>query len=139
MRPKGNPPESKANMSETVVQKKISRLVQKELSEIIRLGSSYSMGTMVTISIVRITADLGLAKVYVSVFPEDKLLPVVDHLNANVWEIRKSLAQRIRNKLRKMPEVAFYADDTLQEVERMEKILKDLNIPADTDSIPPSE
>ncbi len=126
-------------MSETVVQKKISRLVQKELSEIIRLGSSYSMGTMVTISIVRITADLGLAKVYVSVFPEDKLLPVVDHLNANVWEIRKSLAQRIRNKLRKMPEVAFYADDTLQEVERMEKILKDLNIPADTDSIPPSE
>ena len=127
-------------MAETIVQRKLAKLIQREVGEIIDRGKFFP-GAMLTVSVVRVTRDLSIAKLYVSSFPEQKLDPAVKLLNEESWNIRKQLAQRIRNKVRKIPELRFFGDDTLQEANRIEKLLnnvlpkdkKDSNDPSFTD------
>lgn len=114
---------------ESVLQKKIAKLIQVEVSLILQRETQYSLGTMVTISMVSVPRDLELGKIYVSVYPETNAVQVVKNLNANAWEIRKFLAARIRNQLRKMPNVQFYWDNTLQEAAKIEHLLSTLDIP----------
>ncbi len=104
-------------MSETIVQRKLAKLIQRELGTIIDRGQFLS-GAMLTISVVRITRDLSITKVFVSCLPESQLPQAIETLNTEAWQIRKALGQRIRNKVRKIPEIRFYGDDTLQEAER---------------------
>lgn len=113
-------------MAESKVQKKLSKLMQQELSEILQLKQTYMSGVMVTVSQVKVPADLSLSKVYVSVFPDGKLEELVEVLNENSWEIRKSLAGRIKNKVRKIPELRFYEDDSYKEADRISRLLDDL-------------
>lgn len=113
-------------MSESIVQKKLGKLIQQELGTILGRNEILSQGRILTISVVRITRDLGLAKIYVSVLPDNALNEVVDALNKKVWDIRYQLAGRIRNKIRKIPELHFYADDSFQEAERINKLLDSL-------------
>lgn len=117
-------------MSETIVQKKIGRLIHEELSSIMVHGRQYVPGAMLSISVVRPTGDLSLAKVYVTVFPDSQLEGAIEVLNENSWELRKLLSARIRNKMRKMPELRFYPDDSFREAERIEGILSTLEISA---------
>lgn len=114
---------------ESVLQKKIAKLIQVEVSLILQRETQYSLGTMVTISMVSVPRDLELGKIYVSVYPETNAVEVVKNLNANAWEIRKFLSARIRNQLRKMPNVQFYWDNTLQEAAKIEHLLATLDIP----------
>jgi len=114
-------------MSESIVQKKIARLVQRELSEIIQLGG-YAPGVMPSITVVRMTPDLSLARVYVSVFPDSKLEETVALFNAEQRELRRQLAARIRNKVRKIPEIRFYVDDSFIEAEKINKLLDQLDM-----------
>lgn len=111
-------------MSETIVQKKTARLVQRVLSEVIQRGG-YVQGVMPSISVVRMSPDLGVAKVYVTVFPDRALQETVDTLNEHVWEIRKELAQQIRNKVKMIPELTFYVDDSFIEAEKIEQLLNE--------------
>ena len=110
-------------MSESIVQKKIAKLIQKELSEILRRGG-YIVGGMITVSVVRMTADLSLAKIYITVFPDNQLNTIVNELNERAWEIRKQLGARIKNKMRKMPDIRFYVDDSFVEAEKIDRLLK---------------
>ncbi len=117
-------------MAESIVQKKLAKLIQQEISEILN-QQAYISNVLLTVSIVRITGDLSIAKIYVSCFPDAKQQHAIDTLNEHVWEMRKLLAQKIKNKVRKIPDLRFYADDTLQEVEKIEEIFKEINLDDD--------
>jgi ribosome-binding factor A len=111
-------------MEETVVQRKTAEMIRRELSEILSREVVVRPGTLLTVSLVRVTGDLSIVKVYVTLLPETGLNQVVDALNEKTWEIRNLLAPRIRNKMRKMPELRFFADDSLQEAMAMEKLFE---------------
>lgn len=111
-------------MQESTRQKKFSRLVQKELSDVFLKDYALPQGAMVTISVVRSSPDLALCRIYVSVFPETKLKAVVDALTLDRFELRKFLGNRIRHQVRGIPELTFFPDDTLAEADRMDQILK---------------
>lgn len=113
-------------MGESIVQKKVAKLVQQELGDLFSHELNYVPGTFPTVTVVRVPADLGLAKVYVSVLPDTRLQEVAEALNENAWEVRHLLAKRIRNKVRKIPELRFYADDSMKEAERINQMLDEL-------------
>ena len=111
---------------ESVRQQKVSRLLQKELSTLFQSQFSHlGQGSMVSITVVRITPDLSFARVYVSIFPANEPKAVVDGINNNLSEITHALYQRIRNQFRKMPEIRFYHDDSLDYAARIDEILSD--------------
>ena len=80
---------------------------------------------MVSVSIVRVSPDLGVAKAYLSVFPSEKGNEVVNHLNENIKAIRFDLGNRVRHQLRVIPELRFYIDDSLDYIDNIDKLLKD--------------
>jgi len=110
-------------MAESKVQKKLSKLIQQELSELLQQKHVYMYGIMTTVSQVKVPADLSLAKVYIAIFPDAKLEEAVSLFNENAWEIRKSLAARIKNKIRKVPELRFYEDDSYKEADRISRLI----------------
>lgn len=121
-------------MAESIVQKKLSRLIQEELSQMFTLSQRGKLEVMLTVSQTKVTADLSLAKVYISAFPDNKLKETVDDLNERNWEIRHALAARIKNKVRKIPDVRFYADDSFAEADKINSLIDTLEIqPADDD------
>ncbi len=115
-------------MGESIVQKKVAKLVQQELGEYFSHEKNYLPGALLTISVVRVPADLSLAKVYVSVLPDTRLEEAATTLNEKAWEIRHALAQRIRNKVRKIPELRFFADDSFKEAERINQMLEEMEV-----------
>lgn len=108
---------------ESTRQAKIARLIQKELSEIFRAQTAKTHGTLVSVSSVRVTPDLSMARAYLSVFPSAKAQEMIDSINKNVRTIRYELAQRVRYQLRKTPELSFYLDDSLDYIEKIYNLL----------------
>ena len=106
-------------------QNKISRLIQKELSDILLRLAKETRGIMVSVSVVRVSPDLGIAKAYLSVFPSEKANEVVNHLNENIKAIRFELGNRVRHQLRIIPEIRFYIDDSLDYIENIDKLLRE--------------
>lgn len=110
-------------MESTRIQK-IQRLIQKDLSEIFREDTSKMRGVIVSVSNVRVSPDLSIARVHLSVFPSERAQEIVDGVNKNVKTIRYALAQRVRNQLRKTPDLVFYVDDSLDYIEHIDDLLK---------------
>lgn len=110
---------------ETTRQAKIARLLQKELSEIFRLQTAKTQGVLVSVSAVRISPDLSVARVYLSVFPSDKAPVILENIKRNAKTIRYDLAQKVRYQLRKTPELTFFLDDTLDYLEHIDELLAD--------------
>lgn len=108
---------------ETTRQAKIARLLQKELSEIFRQQTAKTHGVIVSVSAVRVSPDLSIARVYLSVFPSDKAGAMLESINASAKTIRYGLAQRVRYQLRKTPELSFYVDDSLDYIENIDNLL----------------
>ena len=110
---------------ETTRQQKVARQIQKDLAEIIRLrGMAAYDGAMLTVSGVKITPDLALAKVYVSIFPSAKAKDVMDQLDSETSRLRGELGRRVSKQLRIVPELVFYLDDSLDYVEHIDELLK---------------
>ena len=105
---------------ETTRQNKISRLLQKELSEIFLLQTKSMPGTLVSVSAVRISPDMSIARVYLSVFPSEK----AEEINNNMKSIRYELGTRVRHQLRIIPELKFFVDDSLDYIEKIDSLLK---------------
>lgn len=103
---------------------KIARLIQKELSEIFRLETAKTRGTLVSVSTVRVSPDLSIARIYLSVFPSDQGAAVVKNVNDNEKQVRYNLAQRVRYQLRRTPELVFYLDDSLDYIEHIDELLQ---------------
>ena len=106
-------------------QQKVGRELQRDLAEIIRSkGMAAFGGAMVTVSEVRVSPDLSIAKVYVSIFPSDKQQEVMKLLEENNKALRGELGRRVAKQLRIVPELDFYLDATLDYVEHIEELLK---------------
>lgn len=108
---------------ETTRQAKISRLLQKELSEIFRRQTAKTRGTLVSVSTVRVSPDLSSAKVYLSVFPSAQARTVIDSVKASAKTIRYELAQVVKTQLRKTPELQFFLDDSLDYIDNIDSLL----------------
>ena len=104
-------------------QQKISRLVQKELSEIFRRETAKTHGTLVTVSSVRVSPDLSVANVRLSIFPSENAQAIIDNINRNERGIRHQLAQQVRYQLRRCPELKFHIDDSLDYIDHIDELL----------------
>lgn len=109
---------------ESTRQSKISRLIQKELSDIFLMQAKSMNGVLVSVTAVRISPDLSIARVYISVFPSERGDEIVKNLNNNMRAIRFELGSRLRYQLRIIPELKFFIDDSLDYLERIDELLK---------------
>jgi ribosome-binding factor A len=110
---------------ESTRQKKVSRLIQKEMADIfLKRGSELASGKMVSVTKVRVSPDLSFAKVYISIYPstgrDDVLKSIQDHSS----KIRYEMGQKIRKQLRIVPELAYFIDDSLDYIDKIDKLLK---------------
>ena len=113
-------------MVESNRQKKIAGVLQKDLASVLQelLRNSGQTGIIVSVSKVSVTVDLSIAKVYVSIFPAEKGNTIVSELNLLKPKIKHQIAQLTKHQLRKMPDLTFYNDDSLEYIEQIEsKIL----------------
>lgn len=105
---------------------KVARQVQKDLGEIFqRQSQSLFQGRMITVTTVRVSPDLSVARVYLSIFPTEKKEEVFELIKQSTKTIRHELAQRIRNQMRIVPELAFFIDDSLDYIENIDRLLKE--------------
>jgi len=117
-------------MASSVRQQKFARLIQKELSEIFQRDKrGYLDNAFITIAEVRVSPDLGVAKVYVSMMLAKDKQAILAKLDLHKKEIRRALGEKIRNHARIVPEIAFFIDEVEENALRMDEILKGLNIP----------
>ena len=111
-------PESKRQLQ-------VARELQRDLSAIIRgRGMAAVGGCLVTVSEVRVSPDLSIAKVYVSVFPSDKAADVMRRLEEEKRSLRGALGREVASQLRIVPEINFYLDTTLDYAEHIDELLK---------------
>ena len=112
-------------MEQTNRQKKIAGVLQKDLVDVLQKAAQDGMkGIIISVSKVNVTPDLGQAKVYLSIFPSDKRDELLKGITSNTVAIRHEMARRTRNQLRRMPELLFYGDDSLDYIESIDKSLR---------------
>ena len=104
-------------------QAKIARYIQKELSEIFRRQTARMGGVLVSVSQVRVSPDLSIAKAYLSIFPSDRSAEILENIKAQAKTVRYELAQKVKEVLRKCPELQFYLDDSLDYAENIDRLL----------------
>ncbi|MGQ9846574.1 MAG: 30S ribosome-binding factor RbfA [Bacteroidales bacterium] len=111
---------------ESIRQQKVARLVQRELSSYFQQQSlSLFNGALINVTVVRMSPDLSLAKVYLSIYSlKQKPDEIFKMIEAGKKNIRHELGQRIRNKIKAIPEIAFFIDDSLEYSQRIEQLLK---------------
>jgi len=110
---------------ESTRQKKVSRLIQKEIAGILqRKSNELAPGKIISVTVVRMSPDLSLAKVYLSIFPSSDNKQVLNSVKDHSARIRFELGQKIRTQLRIVPEIAYFIDDSLDYIENIEKLLK---------------
>jgi len=110
---------------ETNRQKKIAGVIQKDLVDILQGAARDGMkGVVISVTKVHVTTDLGQAKAYLSIFPSDKKEEIMEGIKANTVMIRHALAIRTKNQLRRMPELMFFIDDSLDYIEDIDKALR---------------
>lgn len=111
---------------ETQRQRKIGGVIQKDIVDILQKAAIEGglRGTIISVSKVSVTTDLSIAKVYVSIFPTDKAKELIEGIKSNQPLIKHELSQRTRNQLRRVPELLFFLDDSLDYIEKIESSLK---------------
>ncbi|MDR0349855.1 MAG: 30S ribosome-binding factor RbfA [Tannerella sp.] len=102
---------------------RVGRLLQKELAEIFQRQTQGMPGTLVSVSTVRVSPDLGIAKVYLSIFPAEKAQELLKIIESNTKTVRYDLGQRVRTQLRKIPELSFFLDDSLDYIDHIDELL----------------
>lgn len=106
-------------------QNKVSRLIQKDLAEMFQsYARTWFQGSIITVSVVRISPDLSVARCYLSIFPDSRRDEIMSLISAHNKEIRYQLGSRIRHQVRIIPELSFFIDDSLDYLENIEKLLK---------------
>ena len=109
---------------ETTRQQKISRMLQKEMGEIFLLYAREIHGTLITVTGVRVSPDLGVAHVHLSIFPSQNASAVLAKVQSDTRSIRFDLGKRVRYQLRIVPELHFHFDDSLDYIDNIDKLLK---------------
>jgi len=121
------PTKAKGIMEETKRQRQVAQLVLEEMSDIFqREGINVIQGGMVSISKVTITPDILEARIFLSLFKIEDHKALMTAIKERTKEFRNQLGMRVRNQLRRVPELHFFEDDTLEYVDKMETIFKQL-------------
>ncbi len=111
--------------NESQRQKKFNKLIQQELASLlqdyIKEGSISNL--MISVTKALVSPDLSLAKIYLSIFPSEKALIVLDNISNNYSKIKHDLSQKLKNQIRKIPKLIFLLDDSLDYIEGIEKSL----------------
>ena len=114
-------------MEEKKGQKQVAGVINEELSDIFqRLGLNMMDGGMVSISSVKITPDLLEVRIYLSLFQVKDPQATLKKIEERSWEIKRDLAARVKHQLRRIPELKFFLDDTLDHVFKMEELFKQI-------------
>ena len=110
---------------ESTRQNKISRLIQRELADIFQKESrNMFMGTMISVTVVRISPDMAMARAYISIFPTDNRKEVLKQIRIANPKIRGLLGRKVGKQLRVVPELEFYIDDSLDYIDNINSLLK---------------
>ncbi len=122
-------------MKESKRQKQFSGLIQKDLSEIFQRNAASLVGshTFITVTNVKMSADLSVARVYLSFMLSDKQQEMLELVDMKKSEVRRQLGNRIGKQVRVVPELIFYLDDSADHAAHIDKILSDLDIPPEED------
>ncbi|MEC5393842.1 30S ribosome-binding factor RbfA [Bergeyella sp. RCAD1439] len=114
-------------MNESNRQRKVAQIIQEDFAELFRKqASESSQSFLITVSDVRVTADLSIARIYLSIFPQDYRTPIMKEIEANKSQYRNFIGQKMANQVRIIPDLYFYLDTSLDDVEKLEKELKGL-------------
>ena len=106
-------------------QRKIAQIIQEDLAEFFRKQASESQQNfLISVSDVKVTADLGIAKIYLSIFPQNFRTPIMKEIENNKSFYRNFVGQKMAKQVRSIPNLNFYLDTSLDDVERLEKELK---------------
>ena len=110
---------------ETPRQMKINTVIQHEIAYLIQdaIRKSNTPNLMVSVTRVKVVPDISIAKVYISIFPKDKVDMYIDNLKTNKNQLRHDLSQKLKSQLRKVPELNFYLDESLDYIEKIDKEL----------------
>ena len=116
---------------ETTRQKKISKLLQKDLAEILqkKIKKEGNYGILLSVTKVSVTVDFSVAKIFLSVFPSEMSKQILDEVEKMSSRIRHEVAKKAKKQLRKVPELLFFLDDSLDYIEKIEDSLKGLDNP----------
>lgn len=107
-------------------QEKVSRLLQKELGAYFQQFTRDILpGKMITVTVVRVSPDLGVAKVYLSIFPLEKENNPLETIRSHASKIRLHIGKKVKNQLRIIPEFIYYLDDSLDYIENIDNLLKE--------------
>lgn len=118
-------------MAGSTRQLKFARLIQKEISDIFQRDKRGILdNTFITIADVKVSPDLGVAKIYVSMMLAKDKQATLEKMNSRKSEIRKALGDKIRKQVRVIPELIFYLDEVEENAQRMDSLIKNLNIPS---------
>ncbi|NRD18594.1 30S ribosome-binding factor RbfA [Winogradskyella eckloniae] len=107
-------------------QKKIGGILQQDLAQVLQKAATDGglRGVIISVSKVNVTTDLSVAKVYLSIFPNKEAKPLLEGIKSNKPLIRHELSQRTRHQLRRMPQLEFFIDDSLEYIDGIERSLK---------------
>lgn len=112
-------------------QKKIAALLQQEIAQMLQ-GAVRKEGVanlLISVTKVSVTVDLSIAKIYLSLFPTEKAIEVLKGIQSNSFQVKHDLAKLLKNQLRKIPELIFYLDDSLDYIEKIDEALQANNDP----------
>jgi len=109
---------------ESTRQLKVARLLQKDLAGYFQQNAAKFLGKMISVTAVRVSPDLSFAKVFISVFPTQEIPETLKEVRIHRDEIRYEIAKKVRHQLRKMPELAFAIDDSLDYAQHIDDLLK---------------
>lgn len=116
-------------MATSIRQEQVAELVRRNMGTVLQNEGSYIYGAtpFVTVTEVQTTSDLGIARIYLSVWNTEDKQAVVLKLEEEYSRVRQALGYRLKNQLRRIPELQFYLDDTLDEMYRLREVFDELD------------
>lgn len=124
-------------MQENQRQKKIASVLQRDLVDVLQRAATQGgmQGILISVSKVKVTVDLSVAKVYISIFPNDKGPEIMEGVKSNAPLIKHEIAKRTKHQLRRMPQLEFFIDDSLEYIDQIDQSLKGKDNPIKDPSI----
>ena len=105
-------------------QNKISRLIQREMADILlKLNKSRFPGKLISVTVVRVTKDMGIARIYLSIFPSEFTQEILEEIRLSGKQLRGELGRKVGKSLRVVPELEFFVDDSLDYIDNIDKLL----------------
>lgn len=113
------------NMNNTNRQRRVAQIIQEDFAELFRKQAADTQkNLLITVSDVRVTVDLSIAKIYLSIFPNEYRVPIMKEIETNKSQYRNYIGQKMAKQVRIIPELQFYLDTSLDDVERIERELR---------------